>query len=148
MSHIMTLEKILHVRENEKKNAQKAHHQSIKSFEDVATKLYNLLRKKEAAEDSYESSLQSTTTITEIKQQVLYIEQLNKHIVQLQDQVNQARSMMEKKQQALTHAHVEVKKFEKIIEHRHQERKDIEQKQENASMDEISIQQYLSRKNR
>lgn len=148
MSHLVSLEKILNVRENEKKHAQIAHHQSIKSFEEVATRLYTLLRKKESAEDSYESALQSITTITEIKQQALYIEQLNKRILKLQEDVNQARSTMERKEQALTHAHIEVKKFEKIIEHRHEQLKEVQLKQDNATMNEVSIQQYISRKNR
>lgn len=148
MSNIVALEKILHVRESEKKSAQQAHHQSIKSFKKVAKKLYNLLRKKEIAENSYESALQSTITIDEIKQQTLYIEQLNEQIIHLQNRVNKARQMMELKQQELTDAHIEVKKFEKIIQNRHEQIKEKKLKRENASMDEISIQQYMSGKNR
>lgn len=148
MGQIQTLEKILHIRENEKESAQKAHHQSIEVFEKVATELYELLKKKEAAEEDYESSLNSTTTIISIKQQSRYIEQLNRKIMQLQREVNRARNKMNQKHEALTNAHIEVKKFEKIIERRINQRRFEQQKQENAMMDEISIQQYINRKNR
>ncbi|WP_099158098.1 flagellar export protein FliJ [Virgibacillus ndiopensis] len=144
MSETVALSKILHVRENEKLDAQKAYQQSIEFFEDIALQLYNLLRKKEVAEESYEDYLQRTTAIDKLKEQASYIERLNKQIMQLQESVQKARSEMESKQEDLTNAHVEVKKFEKIIEHRQQDHDEKVKKLENITMDELSIQQYLS----
>lgn len=148
MAETMVFSKILSVRENEKKDAQKEYHQSMKFFEEIATKLYNLLRKKEVAEESYESYLHKTTPIDLIKGQITYLEVLNKQIVSLQNEVQKARSNMESKQSILTDAHVEVKKYEKLIEVRQQTQEGNLKKAEKAFMDEISIQQYLTHKNR
>lgn len=144
----MVFSKILNVRENEKKNAQKEYHQSMKFFEEIATKLYHLLRKKEVAEASYESYLHKTTPIDIMKDQITYLEILNKQMMTLQSQVQEARSNMESKQLKLTDAHVEVKKFERLIEVRKQTQEESLKKTEKAFMDEISIQQYLTHKNR
>lgn len=145
MAQTEVLSKILHIREQEEKNAQVAHHQSVAFFEKVATQLYQLLRKKEDAEEVYGQSIKNPTSIDQIKEQLNYIDQLNKQIIDLQENVNQARSKMEYKQQKLTNAHVEVKKFEKLIENRKGKQRELEMKNEQNSMDEISNQQYFRR---
>ncbi|MBP2077658.1 flagellar export protein FliJ [Oceanobacillus polygoni] len=148
MAEIIALSKILDIRENEKKIAQRAYNQSLDSFEKVATELYHILQKKERAEDSYDQFLHALTPIERIKEQSAYIEQLNRQINDLQFRVQKARSEMESKQHQLSDAHVEVKKFEKIIEIRKETKANIQKKMENAFMDEISITQFLSHKNR
>ncbi|GAB3067337.1 flagellar export protein FliJ [Virgibacillus ainsalahensis] len=148
MAETATLSKILNLRENEKNNAQKIYHQSLDVFEKVATQLYKLLKKKEEAEVTYEAYLHQTTSLEILREQVAYIEWLNNQIMNLQHEVQHARTDMESKQLQLTNAYVEVKKFEKIIEIRNQSEKNKELKLEKASMDEIAIQQYLSYKNR
>lgn len=146
MAQIEVLSKILHIREKEEKDAQIAHHQSVVFFEKMATKLYQLLRKKEAAEAAYEKTMKKPTTIDLMKEQLKYIELLNKQIIELQSNVNHARSQMESKQEKLTSAHVEVKRFEKLIDQRKGKQKVLELKLEQDSMDEVSNQQYISRK--
>lgn len=148
MAEIVALSKILHVREREKHDAQKDYHQSIEYFEGVATQLYTLLKKKEKAEEAHEDYIQNTIPIEKIREQITYIEALNKQIVQLQQEVQAARTEMESRQVKLTDAHVEVKKFEKIITYRKKEQEKIIQRNEKISMDEISVQQYLNQKNR
>lgn len=143
MAEAIALTKILRIRENEKLDAQKAYQQSMAFFENVATQLYTLLKRKEVAESSYESYLQKTIPIDKIKEQITYIENLNGQIIILQADVHKARSEMESKQIKLTDAHIEVKKFEKIIEFREKSKQEAVRKYENAAMDEISIQQYL-----
>lgn len=148
MAQTVALSKILTVREREKKDAQLLYHQSIENFEKTATRLYDLLKRRENAEDSYNVFLEGTASIDRIMEQTTYITAMNKQITTLQYSVQKARSTMEAKQEKLTDAHVEVKKFEKIIESRETEQKKMALKLEQASMDEISIQQFLSRKNR
>lgn len=147
MAETVALAKVMHVREREKNDAQKAYRNSSEMFEEIATQLYTLLRKKETAEESYEYYLQQTTPITKIKEQLRYIEILNKRIVAMQGSVQKARKEMDRKQEKLTSAHVEVKKFEKIIDLRQKEQAETIQRYEKQSMDEIAIQQFLSRKN-
>lgn len=148
MAETASLEKILNVREREKEDAQLAHHQSMVSFEKVATKLYDILKKKEDAQSSYENYIKDTVQINKIKEQISYIESLNTQILTLQNQVIEARKHMETKQVKLTDAHVEVKKFEKLIENREVEKEMLAQRLEQQTMDEISIQQFLNQNNR
>lgn len=146
MAQTKALTKILHIREKEEKDAQMAHHQSVAFFEKLATQLYQLLRKKEDAESFYEKSMKSQTSIHQLKDQLHYIELLNKKILEMQQSVNEARKQMENKQKKLTNAHVEVKKFEKIIARRIDDQKILEFKLEQDSLDEISSQQYFDQK--
>lgn len=141
-----SLANILHVRESEKTDAQRAHHQSLEFFEEIATQLYMLLKKKETAEKQYEVSIRMTSQIDRIKEQVMYIEMLHKQIIKLQESVQEARKKMEHKQIKLTQAHVEVKKIEKMIELRKKEQYIIELKLEQKSMDDISTQQFYKQK--
>lgn len=143
MDKIETLTKILQIRENEKNEAQLAHTLSVDLFEEVATKLYTLLKRKEKAEQSFTLVTKKKTSIETIKEQAIYIENLQREIMKLQKEVSEARHDMEAKRGILTEAHVEMKKFEKMIELREQKRSEQVQKIENNSMDEISIQQYL-----
>lgn len=143
MSNIVVLNKVLSVRELEKNNAQKAHHRATEKFEVIATQLYNLLKKKENAEKQYGIWISDVAEIDKIKEQLTYIENLNRQISLIQQQVNKARTVMEQKQAKLTEAHVEVKKFEKVIEQRKKEREEKERKKEQLLMDEISVRQYI-----
>lgn len=144
MSQTVSLTKVLNVRENEKKVAQKAFLNAQDTFEKVATKLYHVLKKKEMAEASYDDFIQTRTPIERIKEQILYIEKLNEEINMLQKEVQLARSQMETRQQDLTDAYIEVKKFESIIDKRQQQEKAAMARMDKAFMDEISINQYLS----
>ncbi|TRM12401.1 flagellar export protein FliJ [Lentibacillus cibarius] len=146
MAETVTLSKILHIRENEKQNAQQSYNTAVDVFETTATQLYHLLRTKEEAEYSYDSYMQETAPIDRIREQAAYMERLNRQIMALQQELQTARNEMEQKQQWLNDAYVEVKKFEKIIEHRDEQTKERIKKYENTSMDEISIQQYVNRK--
>jgi len=145
MAETIALSKILRIREQEKIDAEKSYQQSMAFFENIATRLYTLLKRKETAERSFESGMQDIIPIEKIKEQVAYIEELNKQIINLQTEVNKARNEMDVKQSKLTDAHIEVKKFEKMITHREQVKKEVLQKYENEAMNEISIQQYLKK---
>lgn len=146
MAGTAVLTKILDIREKEKQDAQLAYRKSVDVFEEVATELLDLLRKKEAAESSYEQGLTSNMHLNFIQDQLAYIESLERKVAELQGKVSYARSNVEMKQQVLSDAHVETKKFEKIIEFRTSELLDKVKKVEESFMNEVSIQQYLSHK--
>lgn len=148
MSQTVSLSKVLNVRENEKKMAQKAYISSRDIFEEVATKLYHALKKKEEAEAAYDRFIQKQTSIERIREQISYIEKLNQEIIHLQNQYQLARNEMEQKQEVLTDAYIEVKKFESIIEKRKRQEAEKTARMENLFMDEISINQFLNNKNR
>lgn len=148
MAQTVVLNKLLDIREREKKDAQKEYRQSMEFFEDIAGKMYRLLQKKEDAERSYEAYLEQSIPLNKVKEQISYIEILNQHILDLQNEVQRARYEMNKKQAELSDAFVEVKKFEKMIENRHRSEKELQDKREKAFLDEISIRQYVDYKNR
>lgn len=142
MADTVVLHKMLHIKEQEKMDAQLQKVQAAEYFEQVATELYNELKTKEKAETAFTQVICRDATVTTIKEQSLYIDRLNKKINLLQEHVLKARNEMENKQIVLIDAHVEMKKIEKLIEFREQEKKDSKQKNDRQMMDEISIRQY------
>lgn len=144
MANTAMLHKLLHIREQEKKEAQRKRLEAVNQFEQVATQLYEALKSKESAEKELQSNIQVTATINEIKDQSTYIEALTQQIIDLQRRVDLARQELNKKDEKLTEAHVEVKKIEKMIERRLQKQKELEKKREQNEMNEISIRQYIS----
>jgi flagellar FliJ protein len=147
MAETVLLSKVLNVRQNEKKNAKREYQYARRIFEEIAEQLYQLLRKKEEAETTYETYVLTTIPIDNITEQISYIEVLNKRILKIQNEVQEARSNMESKQRKLTNAHVEVKKFENMIDVRNQKKAERLKKVENEWMNEVSIHQYLLHKN-
>lgn len=147
MSQLLSLEKILDIKDNEKQAAQVKHFQSVEAFEKVALELYHLLKKRELAEEQLHTTLQESITVTELQEQSLYIERLTDEVFTLQEMVDEARQLMNLHKEDLADKHIEFKKIEKIINHRYEIIKLEEQKAENNLMDELSIQQYLSQKN-
>lgn len=146
MSNMRALQKILQVRENEKKNAEQLHAQSVQNFEEIAMNMYNVLKKREKTNEAYDDNIQDVVSIEKMEQHTRYIEQLNHRLTYLQRQVNEARSVMEQKQVLVTEAHMEKKKIEKLIETRNKRYEAERKRQENAFMDELSMQQFLKRK--
>ncbi|TXL67681.1 flagellar export protein FliJ [Cerasibacillus terrae] len=139
-----SLSKLLILREREKDDAQKAYHLSMETFEDVASKLYKLLKRKENVEEEQDTILQTKITIEQLRIQNAYIEKLTKQIAKIQNEVQIARNDMELKQSQLTDAYIEMKKYEKIIELQEEEEKKKIKHNENMAMDEISMRQYIS----
>ncbi|WP_217585606.1 flagellar export protein FliJ [Lentibacillus saliphilus] len=143
MTDTLALSKILRLRETEKKDAQKRYEQSTRTFEEIATELFQLLKKKEKAEDSYDHHIKQSSQIETIREQLSYIDVLNGKIIALQQDVQVAREKMENHQEKLTHAHVEVKKYETIIRRREWAHEKQLARIETNMMDEASTQQYL-----
>lgn len=146
MNDTVAFHKILQFRENEKKRAEQLHQQSIQAFEKIAMQMYEMLKKKEATEQAYENNIQKMVQLTTMDQTVRYIEQLNGHIAHIQQQVNDARNEMDHRQQLVTSAHMEMKKVEKLIEKRTEAYNQQITQEENAFMDELSMQQFFKRK--
>ncbi|MYL33143.1 flagellar export protein FliJ [Pontibacillus yanchengensis] len=148
MADIATFHKLLQLKETDKNVAHKIYQESIEEFEQVATTMYELLKKKEQAEEYYQHQLQQSTQVTELHMTHNYIEQLNKQITQMQSSVQEARNHMENKQEELTFAHVEMKKYEKIIDRKEHNLYSLQMENEKKQMDEISMQQFISQGNR
>lgn len=149
MAQLETFYKIKDLRDREKQEHQKKYQRAVENFEQKATTLYETLKKKEVAEQSFEEQLSlSTVQAASFIQHQQYIEKLDQRITALQPEVNHARNQMYEKQTHLTDAHVEVKKFEKIIERKVEKQKQWIKEEEHKFMDELSMQQYLNFQNR
>ncbi|WP_226034946.1 flagellar export protein FliJ [Aquibacillus saliphilus] len=143
-----TFQKILIVREKEKKQVQKDYKIAVDSFEDIASRLYTMLKKKEEAENSYRQLLGNSGQITSLTTHYSFLEKIKLNIRQLETSVNKARTNMENTQSKLTAAHIEVKRFEKLIEQKRWKQLEKEKKEDTMLMDELSVRQFSYNRDR
>ncbi|UCZ51724.1 flagellar biosynthesis chaperone FliJ [Bacillus shivajii] len=143
MSFQFGLQKVLEVKEHEKSEAESKYSEAMKQFEDVATDLYHLLKKKEDLEAFYNEKIQSGTSISAIQQTQQTISHLQKEIDKLQLETQRARSRMNDQEQFLMFKSIDVKKYEKMKERKHQRYIQLEKEKESKFLDEISVQQFL-----
>lgn len=138
-------DKILQIKEKEKSEAQAVFQQSVLKFEEVAAKLYELLKKKEDMELFQSEKLVGGMPVQEIRHHQRFIDNLQKTIEHYQKMVINARSRMNFYQEKLVEMNVEVKKYEKMKKKDYQKYDKNLKLVEGRQMDEISIQQYMSR---
>ncbi|PLT34547.1 flagellar export protein FliJ [Bacillus sp. V5-8f] len=140
-------EKILTIKEKEKNDALSKYNEAVKTFEVVAEKLYKLLKKKEDLLAYQQEQLQKGLTVQEIRHNQLFMDNLEKIIEHCQKSVIEARQRMNLHQDKLMERNIEVKKYQKIRERDFQRFLEGIKEAENKMMDEISIQQFLSKEN-
>ncbi|MFB6466640.1 flagellar export protein FliJ [Cytobacillus sp. Hz8] len=145
MRYQFKFEKILSIREREKDEALSVYNESIKKFEEVAEKLYSLLKKKEDIENYQSSRLKEGLPIQEIRHHQQFIINIEKSIEHYQKMVMNARNRMNFYQEKLMEKNIEVKKYEKMKEKDALNFFKEMQMLENKQMDDISIQFYMNR---
>lgn len=147
MSFKTKLDKILSIKEKEKDEVISEYNDSVKSFESVANKLYELLKQKEELAEFLTEKVLTGFHVQQIQQYQRYILKLDKTINDKQGEVSQAREVMNNKEEKMIEKNIEVKKYEKIKEKKIEALKLFEKAEESKLMDEISIQQYMNRGN-
>ncbi|MBU9714552.1 flagellar export protein FliJ [Evansella tamaricis] len=145
MTFQFTLQKVLEVKEHQKTEDQLVYREALKKFEDVATELYNHLKKKEDLLEIYERKISNGVPISEIQQTQENVRFLELQIDRLQQSTQMARSAMNESHLHLMASAVDVKKFEKIKEKKHEQFEWNQKQLENKFLDEVSVQQYLNR---
>ncbi|WP_458413900.1 flagellar export protein FliJ [Schinkia sp. CFF1] len=140
-------EKLLAIKENEKDIVVGEYNEAVQKFENVATKLYELLKQKEDLQKRQNMQFKNGLYIGQIQNLERFLLLLEKSIAEYQLLVAKARKMMELKQQLLLEKNIEVKKYEKIRENALHSYIQFEKAEENKVMDDISIQQYMNRGN-
>jgi flagellar FliJ protein len=145
MEYAFKLQKVLSMKENEKKLALREYNEAVRRFEETAEKLYHLLKQKEEHEEIHKQKLQLGLSVQDIRHFQQYIASLEKTIHHYQILVMQAREQMQRKQSKLTKLNIEVKKYEKIKEKYMQAIRLAERRIENKWMDEISVQRFVHR---
>jgi flagellar FliJ protein len=135
-------EKVLTIREQEKQQTEMAYKESVNAFEEVATRLYDLLKKKEDLMNVQTEKMTSGASIQEVHQFANFIDSLEKSINDCQQKVIQARTKMNWHEQKLVEKNLEVRKFEKMREKDLEAFKDEQDKAEMLMLDELSSIMY------
>lgn len=141
------LHKLLTIKEKEKEKALGEYNEAVKRFEEVGEKLYHLLKQKEDYEEMYKQKMSVGLSIQEIRHFRQFVTNLERTISHYQHLVAQAREQMLLKQAKLAEEAIEVKKYERMKEKHEQAVYEALQTIENRWMDEVSIQQFIHRKN-
>lgn len=135
-------ESVLTFRELEKTETENEYKVSVEAFESIATELYELLKKKEDTLDTQQERMINGFSVSNIHHVARFIDSLEKKIVDVQQNVIQARSKMIWFEEKLLERRLEVRKFEKMrdkdeLQHR------VEMEQEEAkSLDELSTMTF------
>lgn len=135
-------EKILTIREQEKQQTEIAYKESVRAFEEVATKLYEMLKKKEDLIAYQNERLTIGATIDQIHHFATFIDSLEKTIAELQTKVIQARTKMQWHEQKMLEKSLEVRKFEKMKEKDLQSFRVEQDRIESLYLDELSTLMY------
>ena len=138
-------EKILVVREQEKNESEMAFKESVRFFEETATKLYELLKKKEDLIEYQQERLVVGSSIDEIKHYTRFIDSMEKTITDVQQKVVQARAKMNWHEQKLVEKNLEVRKFEKMREKDFDRFREEQERIEANRLDELSTLAYNKR---
>lgn len=138
---------ILIVREQEKHETEIAYKESVRAFEDVATRLYDLLKKKEDLLEYQRQRLHIGASIDEISHYANFINSMEKTIEDVQQKVVQARTKMNWHEQKLLEKNLEVRKFEKMKEKDFEAFKEEQNRLDTILLDELSGQAYFRQRN-
>ncbi|OLO40895.1 flagellar export protein FliJ [Alkalihalophilus pseudofirmus] len=145
MSFRYTLQKVLDIKDREKKTSENEYNKATKQFEEMATRLYDLLKKKEDLESSCQQQMNQGIPIHQLQQHQTLLMRLNVDIDRQQQSTNLARNIMYQKQEDFVEASIELKKYEKMKEIRYEEYIEEQKRMDNMRMDEISLQLYVNR---
>ena len=142
MKYAYRFEQILTVREQEKNETEIAYKESVRAFEEVATKLYELLKKKEDIIFYQQERLTIGASIDEVSHYAKFIDSMEKTIDNVQKKVVQARAKMNWHEEKLLEKNLEVRKFEKMKEKDFELFKEEQNRLEIIQLDELSCQAY------
>ncbi|MCM3356931.1 flagellar export protein FliJ [Psychrobacillus sp. FSL K6-4046] len=137
--------KVLTVREQEKSETEIAYKESVNAFEQVATELYNLLKKRESTLDTQNDLLSNGLSIDGIHHYSNFLESLQKRIEVVQKEVIQARSKMNWYEEKLLEKSLEVRKFEKMQEKDFESFQQEQYRLEAIVLDEISSLKFQNK---
>ncbi|OLS37475.1 flagellar export protein FliJ [Alkalihalophilus pseudofirmus] len=147
MSFDFALQKVMNVKEQEQKNSQNQYTEAMNQFEQVATELYDLLKKKEDLEQAGREKVTKGISIHELQSSQSQILRLQQAINETQHTTQLARERMNRKQQDMVRHSIEFKKYEKMKQVKQEQFKEEQRRFENAQMDDIAIQLFQKRWN-
>lgn len=140
-------ENVLTYRELEKTETEIEYQSAIEAFETVATKLYELLKKKEMTIEKQQSEMSEGSSVSDIHHYMRFIDSLEKQIAKLQQEVIRARSKMQWYEEKLLERTLEVRKFEKMKEKDREKYRDELEAKEAQRLDELSTMAFRGEEN-
>lgn len=138
-------ENVLVVRDQEKSEMELAFKNSVRQFEDVATKLYDMLKKKEDVLATQQERMTIGFNVDDIHHFSRFITGLEKSIADMQQKVVQARSKMNWHEEKLVEKTLEVRKYEKMKEKDLSAFKSEQERIEMNQLDELSSLKYRTK---
>ncbi|WP_339175550.1 flagellar export protein FliJ [Solibacillus sp. FSL R5-0691] len=145
MKYNYRFEKILVVKDQEKTESELAFKESVQVFEEIATKLYDLLKKKEDLIEYQQERLKVGSSIDEINHYSKFIDSMEKTIEDAQQKVMQARAKMNWYEEKLLEKSLEVRKYEKMRERDHERFLEDQLHIEAIQLDELSTIAYYKK---
>ncbi|MFC5712146.1 flagellar export protein FliJ [Thalassorhabdus alkalitolerans] len=145
MSFQFSLKKLLEMKENARVSAEEEYSRSVTKFEEKATHLYHLLKRKEEAEAFYGEKMKHGMPIHELQTAESSLMLLHQDVMKAKVSADHARVLMNSKKNEMQYAFIEYKKYERIREQKRREYEYGLKKEEEKIMDEISIQKYAAR---
>lgn len=145
MRYQYRFQQILTVREQEKSESEMAYKEAVRTFEEIATKLYDLLKKKEDLLAYQQNRLEVGASIDEVTHYARFIDSLEKTIADVQQKVMQARAKMNWHEQKLLEKNLEVRKYEKMREKDLEAFKEEQNRLETILLDELSSVAYYKK---
>ncbi|MBM7094174.1 MULTISPECIES: flagellar export protein FliJ [Alteribacter] len=142
MTFAFSLQKVLELKEYDKKIADEACTQATREFEEVATSLYHLMKKKETLQEEYHQALETGTSISRLRLYETNLQSMDKLIYLGQKDTHKARLKMQTSEQRLTSRALDVKKYEKVKEKRKHDYDEKRKADDQKAMDEIAVQQF------
>ncbi len=139
---------ILLVKEQQKNEIELAYKEAVKNFEDVATGLYEALKKKENLIMFQQEKMLTGLSIQEMHQNAHFLSSMEKKISDLQNQVVQSRSKMEWFEEKLLEQTLECRKYEKMREKDFELFRMEEDRLEMLQLDELSQIAYYNKETR
>lgn len=146
-AYTFRFDQLLSIRGQEKSELEISYKESVRSFEEAATKLYELLKKKESTIAEQEHQMQTGFSIVEIHRYASFITGLEKSIDLYQQKVAAARTKMKWQEERLLEKSIEVKKYEKMKEKDHKLFQEEQIRLEAIRLDEMNSVRFQSKEN-
>lgn len=138
MSFHFSLEKVLHLRENEKQVLDGEYRNAYEDFEKIARTLYHFLQQKERLQDRQTENMEKGTPVHDIQALQDNLERLQGKIDHYEALFQTARQATEEKKVRLQDKSIDVKRYEKLKDLHYDLFRKKEKNMETAQLDEIS----------
>ncbi|WP_180316698.1 flagellar export protein FliJ [Shouchella shacheensis] len=146
MSFSYSLQHVMNVCKQQKDIAEQAYREASGDFEEVATTLYHLLKRKEDLESSLEETLDQRATVLRVMGEEKHLEWIRQRIVRQEKETEQARRLMQHKKNKRDELALAYKQYERIREQKQALYEEEQKKLEAQTLDELASSRFIRRR--